>query len=148
MREPLYFIQDLLCAVLRRYLMIHVICGILSVKCRFIKKEKQIAAGYVALSMAFYMAANYLSVFTLLLYGDRRGMLESRRSILPLLLNIALLLVYSLYFYSGKKSLLRSPFPCTGALLPVLCTAHEMAGHIPLPSVPELNYCQELHFLF
>lgn len=104
MREPLYFIQDLLCAVLRRYLMIHVICGILSVKGRFIKKEKQIAAGYVALSMAFYMAANYLSVFTLLLYGDRRGMLESRRSILPLLLNIALLLVYSLHFYSGKKS--------------------------------------------
>lgn len=104
MKEPLYFIQDLFCAVLRRYLMIHVTCGILSLKGRFIKKEKQIAAGYVALSMAFYVAANYLSAFTLLLYGDRRGMLESRRSILPLLLNISLLLVYCLYFYSGKKS--------------------------------------------
>ena len=60
MREAINFTLDLFCVILRRWLMIYAICGILTEKERFIKKRKQIAAGYVALSTAFYLAASYL----------------------------------------------------------------------------------------
>ncbi len=104
MREAINFTLDLFCVILRRWLMIYAICGILTEKGRFIKKRKQIAAGYVALSTAFYLAASYLPELVLFLYGNREGMLESRRSILPLFFNLCLILFYCLYFYSGKKS--------------------------------------------
>lgn len=104
MKEIIYFILDVLSAVLRRCLMIYFIGGGLTVKSRFLKGDKLVAAGYVAFSTVYYLAMSYLPALRLFIYGNAEGMLESRRSILPMFINLGLMLAYCLYFYAEKIS--------------------------------------------
>ena len=44
---------DLAAAVIRRYSMIYLLCGVLPLKERWVKRERWVPAGFVAVSMAF-----------------------------------------------------------------------------------------------
>ncbi|MCM1134561.1 MAG: ATP-binding protein [Clostridium sp.] len=104
MGEIFDFALDLLCALLRRCVMIYLLQGMLAVKGRFAQRQKLVAAGYVALSTGYYLLANYFPFWKMFLYGNEEGLQDSRRSILALFFSIGLMLVYCRCFYSGKKS--------------------------------------------
>ncbi len=104
MKEALYFIIDLADHILRRCMIIYLFHGLLVVKGRYIKRERLVEAGFIVFTTFFYMMVNYLPFFKKLFYGSEEGMLESRASILPMFVSLLLMLLYCLYFYSGKKS--------------------------------------------
>lgn len=104
MKVVFYVIMDLTEHLLRRCLMIYLFHGLLSVEGRFIKREKLVEAGFVMLTTAFYMVVSYLPVLKEFFYGNKDGMVDSRSSILPMIISLLLMLLYCLYFYEGKKS--------------------------------------------
>lgn len=84
--------------------MIGLVHGLLTVKKKYVSREKWVKAGFVIISTAYYFAVNYLPPLKRLFYGNEEGMLTSRASIVPLFLSLLLMLVYCFCFYSGKKS--------------------------------------------
>ena len=105
MRETVYVLLDLSEHLLRRWLVIPLLCGLLDVKDRFRGREKLVKAVFVAATMVFYTASNYLPAFTGLLYGNEEGMVDSRESIVPLFISLSLMLAYCLYFYGGRPGM-------------------------------------------
>ena len=103
MKENFYFIIDLAEHLLRRCLIIYLFHGLLTVKERYVKRERLVEAGFVILTTLYYLAVNYLPVLKKMLYGSEEGMAESRKSILPMFLSMLIMLVYCLYFYNDKK---------------------------------------------
>ncbi|MDE7286324.1 MAG: GHKL domain-containing protein [Lachnospiraceae bacterium] len=89
---------------MRRWVMIGLIHGLLTVKFRYSGREKWVKLGFVILSTAYYLAVNYLPPLKRFFYGQEEGMLASRASIIPLFLSLLLMLVYCFSFYAGKKS--------------------------------------------
>ncbi len=104
MKEIIYFALNLAEQLLRRWVIISLVHGLLVVKDRYLGREKWVKVGFVVLSTAYYLAVNYLPVFKFFFYGQEEGMLASRASIIPLFLSLLLMLAYCFYFYSGKKS--------------------------------------------
>lgn len=117
--DVIYFAMDLAEQILKKYFMIYMIHGLLPVKSRYEKFEKWIKLGFVAVSVTFYMFMHYLPPMKKLLLGDEQGLVESRASILPLLLSLLLMTVYCLYFYAGRKSEIIYP-------VFTACTVHEL----------------------
>lgn len=103
MREVFYFIIDLSEHLLRKCLIIYLFHDLISVKEKYVKRERFVEAGFVALTTVYYLAVNYLPFLKKILYGNEEGMAESRRSILPMFLSILIMLVYCLHFYKDKK---------------------------------------------
>lgn len=103
MREAFYFIMDLSVHLLRRCLIVYLIHGLLTVKDRYAKRERLVETGFVFLTTGYYLAVNYLPLLKKLLYGNEEGMVESRKSILPMFLSMLVMLGYCLYFYKDKK---------------------------------------------
>lgn len=89
---------------MRRWVMIGLVHGLLTVKEKYAGREKWVRVGFVTLSTAYYLAVNYLPLFKRFFYGQEEGMLASRASIIPLFLSFFLMLGYCFCFYSGKKS--------------------------------------------
>ncbi len=103
-KEIIYFLLNLAEQLLRRWVMISLVHRLIAVKERYAGREKQVKAGFVILSTAYYLAVSYLPPFKLFFYGQEEGMLASRASIIPLFLSLFLMLAYCFCFYSGKKS--------------------------------------------
>lgn len=89
---------------MRRWVMIGLVHGLLTVKEKYAGREKWVRVGFVTLSTAYYLAVNYLPLFKRFFYSQEEGMLASRASIIPLFLSLFLMLGYCFCFYSGKKS--------------------------------------------
>ncbi len=104
MMKVLTVCLDLAAAVMRRYSMVWLFCGVLPVKDRGPKSERWVSAGFVAVSMAFYVVGSYVPAVRIFFYGDPEGMQTSRASILPSAISLFLMLAYCCFFYSGKKS--------------------------------------------
>lgn len=104
MREVFTVGLDLAAAVIRRYSMIYLLCGVLPLKERWVKRERRIPAGFVAVSMVFYLISNYLPSVKMFFYGNAEGMQASRASILPMAISLSIMAVYCCFFYAGKKS--------------------------------------------
>lgn len=102
--EVFNVVFDLIMHFLRRRVIIYLFQGLIEVKDRFSGKKKIVEAGFIALSMTFYIATNYVPSVKIILYGNVEGMTESRASILPLFISLTLMLLYCLYFYGGKRS--------------------------------------------
>lgn len=101
MREVFTASLDVTTAVMRRYSMIYLLCGVLPLKERWVKREKWVLAGFVVVSMVFYLISNYLPAVKMFFYGSTEGMLAS---ILPMAISLSIMLIYCCFFYSGKKS--------------------------------------------
>lgn len=101
MREVFTASLDVAAAVMRRYSMIYLLCGVLPLKERWVKREKWVLAGFVVVSMVFYLISNYLPAVKMFFYGSTEGMLAS---ILPMAISLSIMLIYCCFFYSGKKS--------------------------------------------
>ena len=95
---------DLAFAMIRRYSVIYLLCGVLSAEDGWTKSKKRVSAGFMAVTTVFYLICSYLPAAQRLLYGNREGMQASRASILPMALSLALMLAYCCFFYPGKKS--------------------------------------------
>lgn len=119
LKEIIYFSMDLAGQVLRKCLVIYLIHGLLTVKDRYRKREKWVRAGFIAISTAYYLLINYLPPLKKIVYGNEQGMQGSRTSIIPMLINMLLMLLYCFYFYKGKKS--KIAYPVFTA-----CTVHEL----------------------
>lgn len=104
LKEIIYFLLNLIEQLLRRWLIIGLIHGLLTVKDRYAGREKWVKAGFVLVSTVYYMAVNYLPPFKLFFFGQLEGMTASRASIIPLFSSLLLMLAYCFCFYSGKKS--------------------------------------------
>lgn len=104
LNEIIYFLLDLAESILRRWIMIGLIHGLLTVKDKYANREKWVKVGFVIISTAYYLAVNYLPPLKKFFFGHEEGMFTSRASIAPLFLSLFLMLVYCFYFYSGKKS--------------------------------------------
>ena len=104
LKEMVYFLWNLAEQLLRRWIMIGLVHELLAVKDKYVSREKWVKVGFVVISTAYYMAVNYLPPLKRFFYGHEEGILTSRASIMPLLLSLLLMLVYCLWFYSGKKS--------------------------------------------
>ncbi len=102
--EVFNVVFDLTIHFLRRCVIIHLFQGLIEVKDRFAGKKKIVEAGFVALTMFYYITINYLPSAKKFLYGNSEGMTESRASILPFFISLFLMLTYCLYFYGGKRS--------------------------------------------
>lgn len=103
-KEIFYFLLDLAEKILRRWIMIGLVHGLLTVKDKYVRYAKHIKIGFVMVSTAYYLAVSYLPALKKFFYGYEEGMVASRASILPLFSSLLLMLVYCFYFYSGKKS--------------------------------------------
>lgn len=103
MKEIFDIVIDLAEHLLRRCLIIYLLHGLLTVKQRYVKKERLVEAGFLILTMLFYVSVSYLPFLKKILYGNEEGLVESRGSILPMFLSIMVMLVYCLYFYDGAK---------------------------------------------
>ena len=104
MGEVLLAGLDLAFAMIRRYSVIYLLCGVLSAEDGWTKSKKRVSAGFMAVTTVFYLICSYLPAAQRLLYGNREGMQASRASILPMALSLALMLAYCCFFYPGKKS--------------------------------------------
>ena len=114
MREAFTFVLDLTAAILRRYSVIYLLCGIVPVKKkreggqgyfgRRFSGEKWVQSGFVAVSIVFYLLNSYAPAVRSFFYGNPDGMLASRTSILPMVISLSLMLVYCCIFYAGSKS--------------------------------------------
>ena len=104
MGDVFNIVVDLAEHVLRRCLMVYLFHGLLVVKERYVKREKQVEAGFVVFTTMFYCAVSYLPSLKKFFYGNEEWMMDSRESILPLFISLALMMLYCLYFYAGKKS--------------------------------------------
>jgi len=129
LREVFTVGLDLAAAILRRYSIIYLLCGVIPVKdrqpgnngCRILGgipvsgqklsrlaarfvNEKWVPAGFIAVTTAFYLISNYVPAVRILFYGNPEGMQASRASILPMAVSLSIMLVYCCHFYSGKKS--------------------------------------------
>ncbi len=101
--EALNMVLDIGEHILRRCLMVFLFHDLLTVKERYRKGEKLVEAGFVAFMVSFYLAVNYIPMLKRLLYGDERGLMESRASIIPMFVSLLFMLLYCLYFYGGEK---------------------------------------------
>ena len=104
MGEVLLAGLDLAFAMIRRYSVIYLLCGVLSAEDGWTKSKKRVSAGFMAVTTVFYLICSYLPAAQRLLYGNREGMQASRASILPMALSLALMLAYCCFFYPGKKN--------------------------------------------
>lgn len=117
--DLIYFVMDLSEQVLKKYFMIYMIHGLLPLKSRYGQREKWIKLGFVAVSVAFYMLIHYLPPMKKLFLGGEQGMVNSRASILPMLLSLLIMTIYCLCFYSGRKREIIYP-------VFTACTVHEL----------------------
>ena len=104
LKEIIYFLLDLAELILRRWIMIGLVHGLLTVKDKYVSREKWVKVGFVIISTVYYLAVNYLPPLKKFFYGHEEGIFTSRASIAPLFISLLLMLVYCFCFYSGKKS--------------------------------------------
>lgn len=97
-------ILDLSSHCMKRVLTVYFIHGLLKVKDRYKKHERWVEAGFILLLTGFYTTINYVPFMKMLIYGNEEGLVQSRSSILPLVISLLLAMGYGLYFYAGKKS--------------------------------------------
>lgn len=88
---------------MKRVLTVYFIHGLLKVKDRYKKHERWVEAGFILLLTGFYTTINYVPFMKMLIYGNEEGLVQSRSSILPLVISLLLAMGYGLYFYAGKK---------------------------------------------